>query len=840
MHRVVKCHKNYNEHVNKLIASIIIIWSISTSFANGQTIEVDCSAKPLNELFIEWREHYHLQFSFNDAELSKHTITLKNSFFSLEDALSTILKNLPLDYEKNGEVYIIFPVMPTQEIKKFTLIGKVVEAKTFEPLPFSHVMMANGKQSVTDLKGMFSFNVKNDSVYRIKISHLGCYVLDTLLAPNQNHTIILHPSIVGIQEITVSNNIVEKSIQIGESAGLISLNHHIANYLPGNGDNAVFNLLRLQPGILAAGEQPNDLMIWGSPEGTSRVKFDGFTIWGLKNFNDNISAVNPYLAKNIEVLKGGYDVSNDDVIGGIVNISGKTGSTIQPSFNLFINNQTLNGMVELPIFKKSALLLAFRQTYSNLFDPDVINSSRPFQGNTIRINTVPTYRFRDFNVKYTLQHDESHLFFVSLLHGTDDFKSESSAEFERGDWNEERHEENRQSGATIYYGKTWFNGHSSNLKVSYSELQAHYALNRTISIGRQNFQRIKKDKLVHNDVKELHTQWENSFIIGQSNTLTSGIDYIHNEVILTEDTFSYQYLNLSERANRISAFIQDRVTLTKGLHLTAGLRYNYSAFTQSMLVDPRISLSAKINDHIKLNASWGQYHQFLVKSSVEDEDGNFRYSWTLADDDEIPVMQAFQWVVGGAYTNSNFLFSIDAFHKKNEGLTRFQLKERHISQGNSKSYGIDLYAKKDFNRHAVWASYSLSQTKEYYQFFPDKDYRRAPHDQRHEIKIAGLLDLRSFHFSASYIYGSGFPIYSNYIQQEYTEPDYNRVDAALIYKLRSKSFSGEIGLSILNVTNADNIKYNQFERVPLEQLNTVLVNTDAVPFTPLLYLKLRF
>ena len=54
------------------------------------------------------------------------------------------------------------------------------------------------------------------------------------------------------------------------------------------------NLLRLQPGILASGEQTNDLIIWGSYEGHSQVLFDNFTIYGLKNFNDNISAFNPF------------------------------------------------------------------------------------------------------------------------------------------------------------------------------------------------------------------------------------------------------------------------------------------------------------------------------------------------------------------------------------------------------------------------------------------------------------------------------------------------------------------------------------------------------------------
>ena len=394
--------------MKRLLIFFISVWSISISSVFSQTIEVDCQSKPLNEILIEWRDTYDLQFSFNDAQLASYIITIKQSFKNPDEALKKILKGLPLDYEKSDEVYIIYPVKKEKKKKNYTLVGKIIERGTGEPLPFSHIM-ANSQQAVTDVKGVFSFNFVNDSVYQVVASHLGCFILDTTLVAGNNHTLVLNPSAVGIKEVVVTNNIVEKSTQIGEESGLTSLNHHIANYLPGNGDNSVFNLLRLQPGILAAGEQPNDLIIWGSPEGTSRVTYDGFTIWGLKNFNDNISAVNPYLAKNIEIKKGGYDATNDDVVGGIVDITGKKGSTLQPSLNLFINNQTLNGMVELPVNQKSALVLAFRQTYYNLFGTDDLTYLDKWQENNPSVKATPEYNFRDFNLKYSLQGDNGDL-----------------------------------------------------------------------------------------------------------------------------------------------------------------------------------------------------------------------------------------------------------------------------------------------------------------------------------------------------------------------------------------------------------------------------------------------
>jgi hypothetical protein len=86
----------------------------------------------------------------------------------------------------------------------------------------------------------------------------------------------------------------------------------------------------------------------------------------------------------------------------------------------------------------------------------------------------------------------------------------------------------------------------------------------------------------------------------------------------------------------------------------------------------------------------------------------------------------------------------------------------------------------------------------------------------------------------------GVPFYTNYRKNIYTEPDYNRLDAAITYKRTIRRVAGEVGFSILNLLDAENVKYASFVKVPLDQLNTVYVNTEPVEFTPLLYLKLSY
>lgn len=826
----------------------IITLSVLISFlhifpAYGQEIGVYCNDKPLNELLIDLRQKHDLQFSFDDEYLSQFKISSSNSYPSMEEVFDSILEGLPLAYEKSGDVYIIFLTQEDDPLRNYVLKGVVLEKNSWEPLSSSHIS-ANGIYTATDVKGTFSYTFQGDSLINVRVSHLGYYVLDTVLVASKNHTLFLTPSVIGIKEVVLYNDEVEKPIRIGRLSGVTSINHKIAKYLPGNGDNSVFNLLRLQPGILAAGEQPNDITIWGSYEGTGRVIFDGFTLWNLNNFSDNISAVNPYIAKNIEVYKGGYDATLYDAIGGIVDIAGKSGNLQKPSYNFFLNNQTLNAMIEVPILKKSSLILGFRQTYHNVFGANDLKYIQRINetGTVPHIEAEPNYKFRDFNAKYSFRSDNGDLFYISLLSSTDNFGVDLSQSYDYHNLYVESKESNKQTGGAAFYGKTWDNGNTTDLKLSFSRLDSRYSSVRWAERKRDLASNVLKTNNSVNDVAEGTLELKNQFLLSENNKFTIGTALIGNEIVSIEDTSGYQFSEISGKGGRLNIYFQDRHQFNKYLSITGGFRYNYSSYARRSYLDPRVSLSLRITDNLKMNASWGTYHQFLVKSSIFSGEGNYVYTWILSDDKDISVLKSEHFVTGLSYAEDNFQISLESYYKTNSGLTRYVRYRNYedIFEGISRSYGLDFYVKKDFFRHSAWLSYSLSKTEELFPYFIDNQYRRAPQDQRHEIKFTSLFNWNPFHFSISYVYGSGFPFYKNYVSDEYVEKEYNRLDASFVYRLELESFIGEIGLSVLNISDADNVKYNQFARIPIEQYNTIFINTDAISRTPMLYLKVEF
>ena len=116
-------------------------------------------------------------------------VSVNRTFQSEEEARSFLLKNLPLELEKSGDIFIIIPNSEDTVIaqpKAVTQItGQVMEAQTYEPLPFSYISV-NNKSIQSDQQGNFNFIASADSTFDLRISHLEYYIYDTIITQSIN------------------------------------------------------------------------------------------------------------------------------------------------------------------------------------------------------------------------------------------------------------------------------------------------------------------------------------------------------------------------------------------------------------------------------------------------------------------------------------------------------------------------------------------------------------------------------------------------------------------------------------------------------------------------------
>jgi len=866
-----------------LIAVFLLLFSVST-FSQQAKIKIEVKNKPLNEVLLSLRDQYGYQLSYSDNLLSTHRVTVSKTFSSKEEAIRFLLKGVPFEMKKAGEVFIIIPkkkeIIAEKKRVPSHIRGQVVEAGSLEPLPFSHVLI-NNYPMVTDVQGSFNYTASLDSTFHLRVSHLGYFIYDTIMNPGAGYQFKLWPSDKNIAEVTVKDNIVEKATLIGQKTGNIKLNPTISKFLPGQGDNSVYNLIRLMPGVLASGEQSTDLLIWGSYEGQSQVLFDEFTLFGLKNYNDNIGIVNPLLIKNIDIFKGGFDAKYGNRVGGLVNISGKNGNFQKPVFSFNINPTTINGMAEIPLFKNSSLLVAYRQTYYNLYNIDDFNiyaptrkkpQNDPAQMTNKRFNVdfdiyPDDYSFRDFNIKYSVNLKNNDFFYVNLYGGGDKFVLTADAKLIRnislkGNAKLEvpfkvslaDSEINRQQGGSVFYGKNWINGNSSVFILSHSG----FSQILSSSIETNNY---LTGKEYNNDLTAFENQIrENSF--RNENTLNlvnghkievgggfySNFSSIENEMNFRDTLTIDTTINFSNR--RAFFYVQDVLPIGKKLELKTGMRLNYMIEGQRFLLEPRVSASYKLSDELKINASWGRYNQYMYKISSVDKDLNHSLWWITAND-KIPVLKASHSVISINFFKSGFTANIEGYYKKTDNLSRRYFQPTKVfsksndgyvlHMGDAISTGLDLFLKKDIGQHAVWVSYSLSKTIERLaplgKTLPE--YSPAPHDQRHELKVAGLYNLGKFYFSANYVYGSGMEILKEIFDDQLNDIYYSRFDIAATYCFKPWGKNAEIGVSVLNLFDRQNLKYDNIKKINItRELGDIMINSNAVPFTPTLFLKI--
>ena len=169
---------------------------ISSAFINAQEIDLQYVNTPLNKILIDIRDKNDIHISFDDRLLSKYEVTINKTFPSPEMAIGNLIAPYPLTFEKNNDVFVIYKLKKVKRSRSFLLAGQIVDATNQEPLPYSHIII-NGQTFATDVKGSFSYLSVTDSIFLLKASQLGYYILDTILVAEPNLSIKLYHSSIG-------------------------------------------------------------------------------------------------------------------------------------------------------------------------------------------------------------------------------------------------------------------------------------------------------------------------------------------------------------------------------------------------------------------------------------------------------------------------------------------------------------------------------------------------------------------------------------------------------------------------------------------------------------------
>ncbi len=465
--------------LQKLLIGLFIL--CFSSLLTAQKVSIEVKNKALTDVFYEMRDQYQIEFTFNSNDLKGYIITKSATYNSVEEAITDLLSAFDLTYQKKGSIFTIVAGKPKQSEKEkpkpyHYYSGFIADASMGETLPAAVIKYQNSLLT-TDASGFFNFK-SQDSLVKIQIQYLGYFTKDTLLSPSQSYQIHLQSADYYLKEVEIKSSAPVFDMIIGQEAGKIKLNHKTSRYLAGNMDNGIYNMLRLQPGIMASGEQTNDYTIWGSWPGQNIVEYDHIRLFSMSSFDDNQSIVHPLMIKEMEVIKGGFNADYTNGVGGLVNILGKNGDNENFHGNANINNQAVSGYLNIPIAEQLSFQTAYRQTFYNIFGE---NTTTQGEKNDKKFY-IPETSFRDFNVKFSGETNQKDHFYINALSSID--KLNYNYNFNRGNngiFKADGDHTKTQSGISAEFNKFYKKGIRSSTVFSYSNLQNNIEINRSFT-----------------------------------------------------------------------------------------------------------------------------------------------------------------------------------------------------------------------------------------------------------------------------------------------------------------------------------------------------------------------
>lgn len=868
--------------INQILHGIIVLLIFSGT-VSAQTHQFSFNKTPVSAALSEAASAMNIRISFDSGKLGQFTVTGNVSGDQPDEVISEILRNTGYITEFKYNTYLVVKSANLVKAADILVQGVVFDNETGEQLPNATIYFWNKNLSVsTSVNGTFGIQIPDSTDAFLQVKYLGYYTLDTIINTEKkvnNFRLGLNKKTQTLQTIDIS----------GEKLRLISQNDEAGHFefnpirfadLPNYGETDVFRALQLLPGISST-ENSSQLNIRGSSADQNLVLFDGFTLYNLDHFFGVFSALNPYVIKNIQVYRGGFDSRYGERVAGIVDITSKSGNQLKPEIYGGVNLISANLTAEIPITKKLTMVAAARRAYTDIYSSwlaDALLAGKTgqperFPGQNIT-EIEPEFFFSDMNFKlsYNVSQDEN----ISLsAYGAKDYLNSSSYE-ERTNLTIDTEDINKWGnyGFGVSWKKQWNAKSFTNLQAGHSGYFNDYSNNTVVtgdSVRPRPISGIQADYITNetNDLTDYFISFQNRYQLNRVNQFEWGTAVKFNQFEFYKDAATdVVYNNLNESSILYSVYFQDKISPSSKISVKPGFRLNYYDKTGKLYFEPRLAASFKAGEKTLLKMAAGKYFQYLNKSATEQTYGYNRDFWVLADGGEHPVISSNHFIAGGSYETKNLFFDVEAYYKSVNGLQEYLFFQnpddrksaladpppptpglsRFIS-GTGQAFGIDFLAKYETTRFTSWLSYSLAKATQKFDQINNGSAIPSAYDQTHQVKWTNIYAYKKWNFSSLTLFSTGQPyVESTSKDQDFNTtrvynrlPDYFRIDVSANYNFNIGKVNLTPGFSVINVLNTQNyldIYIRNFGFGANQTTETTLVKAQEITLN--FYLNFRF
>ncbi|MEN1784932.1 MAG: TonB-dependent receptor [Bacteroidota bacterium] len=823
----------------------------------------DHKSFPLTAYLATLETDFNIKFSYIDADIEGLMVT-PPATATLPEILSQLMATVPVAIERINDRYYTLTKRNT-----ITICGRVLDNYATNRIPGATVEVLGTKQAlVTDIDGYFYMNDVAPSA-NLRIRYLGYRTKIIPVAQMQSAkcpNILLAERRQELKEVVVYE-ILTKGIQ-RSTDGALTLNPNKLGLLPGLAEPDILFGVQALPGIKSIDETVSDINVRGGTNDQNLILWNGIKMYQSGHFFGLISAFNPYLTEEVKVYKNGTPAQFGDGVSSVILMNTK--NDIDDYFFGGAGFNLISGDVfgQIPLNDRWGFQFSGRRSTTDFLDTPAYGSftQRAFQDTEIRnqneemvdqgLRFEEKFFFYDFSGKLLFDFNDDHRFRLSFI-GIGNDLDFSETELETAEVSRSFLDQTNLSAGLQWFGN-WTSNFSTHLNVYYSK----YNL-KAQSFFPNQIQRLDQKNIVD----ERAIKFISKLKASETLEWTNGYQYtetgITNRAFLTQPPFD---LNV-KGVIRIQAPFSALSYTSENKHLigTVGLRANYIenlGTFQKWLIEPRLNLNARLAPNLRT--------QFLAEfksqstNQVIDLEQNFlgieKRRWTLSDAKALPLTQSQQASLGLNYAKNQYYIGFEGFLKKVDGVSTrtqgFQNQDQFNGEiGGYTIRGVEFLVNNKGEQYSTWLSYTYQKGD--YQFDSIAPPTFAHNfDIRHSITLAGTYHFKKLKLGMSINYRTGrpftplqeegvldtsvFPAKIRYgIPNSAQLPAYFRADVSATYPFRiRRDIKGELGVSLLNVTDRNNI-LNRFYRTN-EDNDIESVDHLSLGLTPNLSFRIRF
>ena len=729
--------------------------------------------------------------------------------------------------------------------ERFTVSGTIKDAATGEALIGAGVQVVDlNTGAMTNSYGVYSLTIPAGT-YTFRWLFVGYETKEDTLAVTAD----LKQDVALTVKVYKTEEVVVKAVRKNDNVtstdmGVVDIKPQEVRETPVLfGEQDVIKTIQLLPGISETGEGFSGFFVRGGNPDQNLVLLDEAPVYNASHFFGFFSVFNSDAINNVRMIKGSAPPSYGGRLSSVMDIRMKEGNNrsyhVDTGLGLIFSRLTLQG----PLVKdRGSFIISGRRTYADLF----LKLSRDEELRKSRLY------FYDLNMKANYTLGDSDRLYVSGYFGRDLLGYAEDFSFDWGN-----------STATVRWNHFFNNRLFLNSSLIYSAFD--YVI--TINDSGENID-------ITSGINDVNIKEDFEYFLNPDNTLSFGLNAIRHRftpgaITAAEGATVNTYKVRDKYAWETAAYLGHEYRARKNLKLEYGLRlsmlnligpgetytfdsegdlaetkkYSDSEHIKSYVSpEPRFTASYILDDRRSVKFSLARNTQY-IHLLTNTTSGTPLDIWHPSTNNIEPELAT--QVAAGYFRNfldNLYETSFEAYYKDMRRLVDYRngadillnkYAESELVFVKGRSYGGELYIKKNTGRTTGWLSYTLSKTRRTFAAINDGKPYPSKYDRTHDFSIVGIHRFnKKWTFSATWVFHTGnavtFPsgkytvdgMTVNYYTERngYRMPPYHRLDlgATWIHK-KTEKYESSVNFSLYNAygrKNAYSIYFQENEDNP--------------------------